>query len=182
MKKSAKTPLIGRPAGSHLSGWDQNNSLATPFITVKMQANIPDRLNAVLVPEGIARVSYVADSKMTNTGTFTFRREDHTLGNLLRMYVSPDLPPTPHTHSGFVVVTGFFLTPSLSWTTAYIPSASPLMSSLPKPLPTHHTPTPYQGALARQRGKVCGVQAPSPSGHGHSIESAGSIWGQWDAQ
>ena len=58
-----------------------------------MQANIPDRLNAVLVPEGIARVSYVADSKMTNTGTFTFRREDHTLGNLLRMYVP--LPYTP---------------------------------------------------------------------------------------
>ena len=61
----------------------------TPHTPPSMQANIPDRLNAVLVPEGIARVSYVADSKMTNTGTFTFRREDHTLGNLLRMYVSP---------------------------------------------------------------------------------------------
>ena len=67
----------------------------TPHTPPSMQANIPDRLNAVLVPEGIARVSYVADSKMTNTGTFTFRREDHTLGNLLRMYVSPfSLTPT----------------------------------------------------------------------------------------
>jgi len=74
-----------------------------------MQANIPDRLNAVLVPEGIARVSYVADSKMTNTGTFTFRREDHTLGNLLRMYVTlfPHLPL--HTHPHVVgLLAGFF--------------------------------------------------------------------------
>ncbi len=46
--------------------------------------NIPDRLASVLFPEG-PRVTSVADGKMANAATFTFLREDHTLGNMLRM-------------------------------------------------------------------------------------------------
>jgi hypothetical protein len=48
--------------------------------------NIPDRLASVMFPEG-PRVTSVADGKMANAATFTFLREDHTLGNMLRMCV-----------------------------------------------------------------------------------------------
>jgi len=33
------------------------------------------------------RVSFEKDTKIPNAVTFTIRKEDHTLGNLLRMYV-----------------------------------------------------------------------------------------------
>ena len=49
--------------------------------------NIPDRLNSVIFPDG-PRVTSVADGKMANAATFTFLREDHTLGNMLRMCVA----------------------------------------------------------------------------------------------
>jgi DNA-directed RNA polymerase II subunit RPB11 len=53
--------------------------------------NIPDRLASVMFPEG-PRVTSVADGKMANAATFTFLREDHTLGNMLRMCVAPAPP------------------------------------------------------------------------------------------
>ena len=46
-----------------------------------------------MFPEG-PRVTSVADGKMANAATFTFLREDHTLGNMLRMcVVTPHLSP-----------------------------------------------------------------------------------------
>ena len=36
------------------------------------------------------RLVYIPDSKRTNTGTFVFAKEDHTLGNLLRMQLLRD--------------------------------------------------------------------------------------------
>jgi DNA-directed RNA polymerase II subunit RPB11 len=56
--------------------------------------NNPDRLALVMINDGLPRVSSVADGKLANAATFTFRREDHTLGNMLRMCVSPR-PPRP---------------------------------------------------------------------------------------
>jgi hypothetical protein len=58
--------------------------------------NIPDRLASVMFPEG-PRVTSVADGKMANAATFTFLREDHTLGNMLRMCVAtgPTCSPRP---------------------------------------------------------------------------------------
>jgi hypothetical protein len=68
--------------------------------------NIPDRLASVMIPEG-PRVTSVADGKMANAATFTFLREDHTLGNMLRMCVcvcraprSALLPLTPPRNLG----------------------------------------------------------------------------------
>lgn len=33
-----------------------------------------------------SRVEYKKDTKLMNAGTFIFQREDHTIGNILRMY------------------------------------------------------------------------------------------------
>lgn len=34
------------------------------------------------------RVEYKKDTKLMNAGTFIFQREDHTIGNILRMYAT----------------------------------------------------------------------------------------------
>ena len=54
--------------------------------------NVPERSAAFLLDEdsGEVKVEYVPDTKVSNSGTFTFNREDHTVGNLLRMQLLRD--------------------------------------------------------------------------------------------
>ena len=47
--------------------------------------NAPTLYDRFIVPEGVRKVSFVADTKVPSAGTFTVQREDHTLGNLIRM-------------------------------------------------------------------------------------------------
>jgi DNA-directed RNA polymerase II subunit RPB11 len=54
--------------------------------------NAPLRSDSYLLPEGAQKVTYDKDTKILNAGKFTILREDHTMGNLIRMYVKP-LPP-----------------------------------------------------------------------------------------
>ena len=49
--------------------------------------NAPNRSDSYLLPEGAQKVAYEKDTKIANAGKFTILREDHTVGNLLRMYV-----------------------------------------------------------------------------------------------
>ncbi len=49
--------------------------------------NAPTLYDRFIVPEGQRKVSFVADTKVASAGTFTVQREDHTLGNLIRMCV-----------------------------------------------------------------------------------------------
>ncbi|KAL0335671.1 UNVERIFIED_CONTAM: DNA-directed RNA polymerases II, IV and V subunit [Sesamum radiatum] len=51
--------------------------------------NAPDRYERFVVPEGVSKVSYERDTKIINAASFTIEREDHTIGNILRMYVMP---------------------------------------------------------------------------------------------
>ncbi|KAI9204155.1 DNA-directed RNA polymerase [Polychytrium aggregatum] len=48
-------------------------------------SNAPDRHELFLIPDGEKKVSMVNDTKFPNVATFTFLREDHTIGNLIRM-------------------------------------------------------------------------------------------------
>lgn len=50
----------------------------------------PERYELILVPDGVAKVTIVPDSKMPNCATLTFEKEDHTLGNLLRSQLLKD--------------------------------------------------------------------------------------------
>lgn len=52
--------------------------------------NAPDRYERFVVPEGVQKVSYERDTKVLNAGTFVLQREDHTIGNLLRMQLHRD--------------------------------------------------------------------------------------------
>ncbi|KAL9260124.1 DNA-directed RNA polymerases II, IV and V subunit 11-like protein [Drosera capensis] len=48
--------------------------------------NAPDRYERFVVPEGTKKVSYERDTKIINAASFTIEREDHTIGNILRMW------------------------------------------------------------------------------------------------
>ncbi|MQM17666.1 hypothetical protein Taro_050642 [Colocasia esculenta] len=52
--------------------------------------NAPDRYERFVVPEGTKKVSYERDTKIINAATFTVEREDHTVGNILRMQLHRD--------------------------------------------------------------------------------------------
>jgi len=53
--------------------------------SVKM--NQPSRADRFVLPEGERKLTFERDTKVENAGTFVLQREDHTLGNLLRMCV-----------------------------------------------------------------------------------------------
>lgn len=54
--------------------------------------NAPERSASFLLDEdsGEQKIVYTADTKVTNAGTFRFNKEDHTIGNLLRMQLLRD--------------------------------------------------------------------------------------------
>ena len=54
--------------------------------------NAPERSASFLLDEdaGEVKVTYTADTKVSNAGTFRFNKEDHTVGNLLRMQLLRD--------------------------------------------------------------------------------------------
>ncbi|XP_014757315.1 DNA-directed RNA polymerases II, IV and V subunit 11 isoform X1 [Brachypodium distachyon] len=52
--------------------------------------NAPDRYERFVVPEGTKKVSFEKDTKIMNAASFTIEREDHTIGNILRMQLHRD--------------------------------------------------------------------------------------------
>ncbi|CAN6247763.1 unnamed protein product [Urochloa humidicola] len=52
--------------------------------------NAPDRYERFVVPEAPFRVSYERDTKIVNAASFTIEREDHTIGNIIRMQLHRD--------------------------------------------------------------------------------------------
>lgn len=52
--------------------------------------NAPDRYERFVVPEGMKKVTYERDMKIINAATFTIQREDHTVGNVIRMQLHRD--------------------------------------------------------------------------------------------
>lgn len=52
--------------------------------------NAPDRYDKFVVPDDLAKVKYVKDPRVPNAATFIIQREDHTLGNILRMQLHRD--------------------------------------------------------------------------------------------
>ncbi|KAJ1687043.1 hypothetical protein LUZ63_018433 [Rhynchospora breviuscula] len=52
--------------------------------------NAPDRYERFVVPDGTKKISYERDTKIVNAGSFTVEREDHTIGNIVRMQLHRD--------------------------------------------------------------------------------------------
>ena len=55
--------------------------------------NQPDRYERFVLPEGVRKLEYQRDTKLPNAGKFVMQREDHTMGNLIRMalHERPDI-------------------------------------------------------------------------------------------
>ena len=52
--------------------------------------NAPERHRSYQLDEGQARMTYEPDQRVASAGTFTINKEDHTVGNLLRMQLLGD--------------------------------------------------------------------------------------------
>lgn len=52
--------------------------------------NQPDRYERFVLPEHKKKLEFAADTKLEHAGTYTVEREDHTLGNLVRMQMHRD--------------------------------------------------------------------------------------------
>ncbi|KAG4088042.1 DNA-directed RNA polymerase II [Neocallimastix lanati (nom. inval.)] len=47
--------------------------------------NAPDRFELFVLGEGQKKLTITPDTKLPNAATFTLQKEDHTIGNMLRM-------------------------------------------------------------------------------------------------
>eukprot|EP00741_Cyanophora_paradoxa_P003433 tig00000704_g3336.t1 len=52
--------------------------------------NAPDRFELFVLPEGAKKVNVQKDTKIPDAASFTIEREDHTLGNIIRMQLLRD--------------------------------------------------------------------------------------------
>jgi DNA-directed RNA polymerase II subunit RPB11 len=52
--------------------------------------NAPERSECWRLNDDETKVSYASDTKIPNAGSFTIHKEDHTLGNLIRMQLLQD--------------------------------------------------------------------------------------------
>ncbi|KAG5187752.1 putative DNA-directed RNA polymerase II 13.6 kDa polypeptide [Tribonema minus] len=52
--------------------------------------NAPERSESWRLNEGEEKVDYEPDTKIPNAGNFIIKKEDHTLGNLIRMQLLQD--------------------------------------------------------------------------------------------
>ena len=55
--------------------------------------NAPQLYERFIIPAGKKKVECVQDTKVSNAATFTLQREDHTLGNIIRMCASSACAP-----------------------------------------------------------------------------------------
>mmetsp|Transcript_853 Transcript_853/g.3286 ORF Transcript_853/g.3286 Transcript_853/m.3286 type:complete len:122 (+) Transcript_853:161-526(+) len=52
--------------------------------------NQPSRAEKFVLPEGVRKLTFTRDTKVSNAGTFIVQKEDHTLGNPIRMQLHRD--------------------------------------------------------------------------------------------
>eukprot|EP00891_Asterochloris_glomerata_P002196 jgi/Astpho2/2196/Aster-03186 len=65
-----------------------------------MGANEPSRYEKFVVPDGVLKIEHVKDTKVEHAATFIIQREDHTVGNAVRMQLHRD----PHvTFAGYKI-------------------------------------------------------------------------------
>eukprot|EP00307_Rebecca_sp_RCC1486_P009748 CAMPEP_0119408820 /NCGR_PEP_ID=MMETSP1335-20130426/2264_1 /TAXON_ID=259385 /ORGANISM="Chrysoculter rhomboideus, Strain RCC1486" /LENGTH=195 /DNA_ID=CAMNT_0007433105 /DNA_START=76 /DNA_END=661 /DNA_ORIENTATION=- len=53
-------------------------------------ANRPETYELVVLPDGVDKVTFEKDKKIENAGKFVVEKEDHTLGNIVRMQLLED--------------------------------------------------------------------------------------------
>mmetsp|Transcript_40244 Transcript_40244/g.99611 ORF Transcript_40244/g.99611 Transcript_40244/m.99611 type:complete len:123 (-) Transcript_40244:253-621(-) len=72
--------------------------------------NQPSRAEKFVLPEGTRKLTFTRDTKVSNAGTFTVQKEDHTLGNIVRMQLHRDPNivfagyKVPHPSSNMIII------------------------------------------------------------------------------
>ena len=61
--------------------------------------NAPERSELWVLQDGEKKLTVNKDTKIVNTANFVIKKEDHTMGNLLRMWVIPVPPSTLSSHA-----------------------------------------------------------------------------------
>ena len=52
--------------------------------------NQPSRAEKFVLPDGVRKLTFTRDTKVANAGTYIVQKEDHTLGNIVRMQLHRD--------------------------------------------------------------------------------------------
>ncbi|ACO65177.1 predicted protein, partial [Micromonas commoda] len=52
--------------------------------------NQPSRAEKFVLPDGVRKLTFTRDTKVANAGTYVVQKEDHTLGNIVRMQLHRD--------------------------------------------------------------------------------------------
>ena len=81
-----KTPPQGRRSRTRRRAEEEEEE----EVEKKERMNQPSRAEKFIVPPGSRKLSYTPDTKLANAGEFVLLREDHTLGNMLRMELHND--------------------------------------------------------------------------------------------
>ena len=58
--------------------------------------NQPSRAEKFVLPDGVRKLTFTRDTKVANAGTYVVQKEDHTLGNIVRMCVPVPIVPPLH--------------------------------------------------------------------------------------
>ena len=95
--------------------------------------NQPSRAEKFVLPDGVRKLTFTRDTKVANAGTFIVQKEDHTLGNTVRMQLHRD----PN-----VVFAGYQVPPTLPTTAsssrcARAPRARRVVAVRPSPFTAH---------------------------------------------
>ncbi|MCJ1230979.1 DNA-directed RNA polymerase II core subunit [Toensbergia leucococca] len=78
----AQTPLIPSPTVNIPLNTNMNNPRHGD--RPRAEDNIPPRFELFLLGDGEKKVTEMIDTRITSSSIFTFNKEDHTLGNMLR--------------------------------------------------------------------------------------------------
>ena len=85
-----KQPSRGTKSGNS----QQSLAPAHDLRTVAM--NQPSRAEKFVLPDGVRKLTFTRDTKVANAGTYVVQKEDHTLGNIVRMCVPVPIVPPLH--------------------------------------------------------------------------------------
>ncbi|KAI3744004.1 hypothetical protein L1987_57076 [Smallanthus sonchifolius] len=126
----------------HLNSWK-----------LKRVMNAPDRYERFVLPEGTKKVSYERDTKIMNAASFTIEREDHTIGNIVRVQLHRDgnvvfagyKPPHPLQHK---IIVRVYTTSQSSPMQAYNQSITDLDKEL------DHLKVAFEAEVARASGEL----------------------------
>ena len=92
----------GKRANNEKQTWQRHEvrifavTLAPAHDLRTVAMNQPSRAEKFVLPDGVRKLTFTRDTKVANAGTYVVQKEDHTLGNIVRMCVPVPIVPPLH--------------------------------------------------------------------------------------